>query len=295
LGKLNNMVGEKYGRLKVVSFEGLNNHRKATWLCECECGTSKVVVGSSLKSGCTVSCGCYQSSEAKKRFSKDMSGEKIGRLTVLSREGTYISRKSKTALWRCKCDCGEETVVRGASLRNGTTTSCGCAQRENASIANTTHALSKTRLYRTWLSMKKRCGNSNDKNYVYYGGRGIKLCDEWRNDFVSFENWATLNGYSDELTIDRIDVDGNYEPSNCRWVSMKVQSNNTRRNNYYEFEDGEYTLSQISDMCGIRYSVLYKRLNRGWSLEDAVSRPVRDNGYPGKGENCENGKRNRVN
>lgn len=285
MGKINNLEGQKFGRLRVLSFEGLNNHRKATWLCQCDCGKTSIAVGSSLLNGSHVSCGCYQSDEAKKRFTKDMIGKKFGRLTVLTREGTHVSGRSKLALWGCICDCGNETVVRGASLRNGTTKSCGCAQRENASIANTTHGLSRTRIHRVWQAMKKRCENPNDKNYFNYGGRGIHVCEEWKDDFMSFYRWANSNDFDEGLTIDRIDVNGNYEPSNCMWVTQKVQSNNTRRNKFFYFKGEERTLSQISDICGIRYGVLYKRLNRGWSLEEAVSSPLRDNGYYGKDSN----------
>lgn len=275
MGKVNELVGKKFGRLTVVSFEGVNNHRKAIWMCDCDCGNTKTVVGSSLISGGTVSCGCYQSSETKKRFSKDMTGKKFNRLTVINREGTHVSGRSKLALWRCKCECGKEVVVRGSSLRNGTTKSCGCVQRENASIANTTHGLSRTSIHYIWLGMKRRCNNPKDKNYSYYGGRGISVCKDWDTDFVTFKDWALKNGYREGLTLDRIDVNGNYEPSNCRWATQKEQSNNTRRNKFFKYNGGEYTLSQISDMCGIGYVALYKRLKRGWSIEEAASKPVR--------------------
>jgi hypothetical protein len=279
LGKINEIVGKKFGRLKVISFEGLNTHRKATWLCKCECGAEKVFVGSSLKSGTVVSCGCYQSDEAKKRFSKDMTGKRFGKLTVINREGTYENKRSKLALWNCLCDCGKDVIVRGSALRNGSTQSCGCVQRENASSANTTHGLTKTPLYKVWLGMKRRCGNPNSKDYFYYGGRGICVCEDWKNDFLSFYDWARNNGYVEGLTLDRSEVNGNYEPSNCRWISQKEQSNNTRRNKFFHFDGETFTLSQIADKCGIRYSVLYKRMKRGWTLEDAVSYPVKDNGY----------------
>lgn len=279
MGKVNSIVGKKFGRLEVLQFEGLNNHRKATWLCRCECGTTKAFVGSSLINGTVISCGCYKNNEAKKRFSKDMTGMSFGKLKVICRDGTHVSGRSKLALWKCVCECGNETTVRGASLRNGSTTSCGCAQRENASKANTTHGLSKTKIYQIWVGMKERCHNPNSDSYPYYGERGICVDKDWRSDFTLFYWWAIDKGYREGLTLDRIDVNGNYEPSNCRWITQKEQSNNTRRNKYYDFEGGKYTLSQISDKCGIRYSVLYKRLSRGWTIEEATSKSLRDNGY----------------
>lgn len=276
MGKINELTGETFGRLEVIRYEGVNNHRKATWLCRCQCGNTKVLVGSSLISGSVVSCGCFKNSEAKRRFSKDITNKKYGKLTVINREGTHITGRSKLALWRCECDCGEEVVVRGASLRNGSTKSCGCAQRANSSIANSTHGLSKTKIYRSWASMKKRCHNPNDHSYHYYGNRGIRVCEEWYSDFTSFYRWAVQNGYEEDLTLDRINVNGNYEPTNCRWITQKEQSNNTRRNKFYFFKGNNCTLSQISDDCNIPYSVLYKRLKRGWNLEEATTVPVRD-------------------
>ena len=136
-------------------------------------------------------------------------------------------------MWRCKCDCGNEVIVRSASLVTGVTKSCGCLYAVTRK-GKTSHASSYTRLYKIWDGIVQRCTNPNTQNYKSYGGRGIEMCDEWRNDFAAFKAWAMANGYNPdapkwECTIDRIDVNGNYEPSNCRWVSMDVQRQNKRK------------------------------------------------------------------
>ena len=162
----------------------------------------------------------------------DLTGQRFGRLIVIERAG---SDKQKRATWKCSCDCGQVSIVSSGNLLKGITRSCGCIKREALIERSTTHQKRSSRLYITWQNMKKRCCNPIVHNYHRYGGRGITVCDEWRNDFGKFYEWAIANGYDEnapygQCTIDRIDNDKGYSPDNCRWVDMKVQNNNTSRN-----------------------------------------------------------------
>lgn len=208
----------------------------------------------------------------------DLTGKRFGRLTVLSRGG---NTKDKRSTWLCLFDCGNCKVVRASNLIAGQTKSCGCLYYESRKNAAQKvkgekshlykHGLSKSRINSIYRGIKKRCYNHNEPSYPNYGGRGIRMCDIWENDFMPFYRWSMENGYSDTLSIDRIDVDGDYCPENCRWVDWKTQQNNRRNNKVIEYNGVSHTVAEWADISGVKRKTLYKRLNNGWEFERAIT------------------------
>lgn len=203
---------------------------------------------------------------------EDLTGQRFGRLTVIRRDD---SRK-KAAYWLCVCDCGNEKVVQSCHLRSGATVSCGCLHMENAFKSNwSTHGGSGTRLYAEWIGMKGRCCNKRNKRYPDYGGRGIKVCSEWLDSFEAFREWALANGYQDDLTIERKDVNGDYCPENCCWATQKEQQNNRRNNHLLTYKGKTQTLTQWAAETGINEMALRSRINKlHWSTERALTEPI---------------------
>lgn len=202
----------------------------------------------------------------------DLTGQRYGKLTA-----TFFAGKNKhgQTQWLCRCDCGYKTVVTTGHLRSGHTKSCGCAAIETARKNHTTHGMGKTRLYRIWSNIKSRCENPGSSVYERYGGRGITVCDEWRDSFQSFKDWAEENGYKDNLTIDRIDNNGEYSPENCRWATPKEQGNNKRNNHLIEINGETKTLSQWCDLYGLSSDLVKQRINKlGWSPLMAFTTPI---------------------
>lgn len=199
-----------------------------------------------------------------------MIGERFGRLVVVEQ---VESKKRKNRRWRCICDCGKETEVNTVDLRSGNTSSCGCFRVDETIRRHTTHGQAGTRLFDIWCGMRQRCSNPNIGKYDRYGGRGITVCKEWDN-FEPFLEWSMLNGYSDTLTIDRIDSNGNYCPENCRWATLKQQANNKRSNVIEEYCGVTGTRSEICDYFGLGYGLLSERIQRGWTIRDAIEYPT---------------------
>ena len=205
-----------------------------------------------------------------------MTGMTFGRLTALEKVST-----SGKAKWRCRCQCGNECVVYAYNLSDGHTLSCGCYKLDRTRETNTKHGLTQHTLYKTWVQIKVRCFDKTRDAYPDYGGRGITMCKEWCEDFMPFFEWSIRNGWEEGLSIDRIDNDGNYEPNNCRWVTMKVQQNNTSRNHYLTYKGKTQTMIQWCEEVGLPYHTVMARINKlGWDIEKALSTPVR-----GKHEN----------
>lgn len=212
---------------------------------------------------------------------KDITGIKFGRLTAIKREGRS---KYNEALWLFQCDCGRMVITSGSRVANGRTKSCGCLQKETAKETVTkynasenykqptrlTHGGRRTRLYNIWSKMKGRCDNTNQDNYKYYGGRGIKVCKEWEEDFSAFRDWSLSNGYKDGLTIDRIDTNGGYSPENCRWATVKEQQNNKRNNRLITIGGETKTMAQWAEDTGQGYKAMANKIYNGMSEEDAV-------------------------
>ena len=199
----------------------------------------------------------------------ELTGQRFGRLLVVSRAP---NRGGKTR-WYCKCDCGEMTIVNSRDLRMGATKSCGCLNREVHK--KYPEGKRNTRLYGIWKGMNRRCASPREKSYRNYGGRGITVCDSWKNNFLAFEEWALENGYSDTLTLDRIDVNGDYCPENCRWLSRKMQNRNTRKTHYLTYEGVTKPIIDWAEAYHVPYGTLIARLGMGWTVKDALTKPVR--------------------
>lgn len=204
----------------------------------------------------------------------DLTGMIFGRLVVIGR--AEENKNNKNVYWNCICDCGNKATPSGCSLKAGRSKSCGCYADEVRVSSNTTHGLSDTRIFHIFNGMKERCYNPNNKNYQHYGQRGIKICDGWLNDFVSFYNWSIKNGYRDNYSIDRINTNGNYEPGNCRWANFKTQQNNRTNNHPITLSGRTQTMTQWADETGIDARLIHARIVRlGWSEQKAITTPVR--------------------
>ena len=272
MSRFQDLTGQRFGKLFVLS-RVLSNDGKTKWLCKCDCGKEKVVNAGDLKTGRTKSCGGGIHQKGERVI--DLTGNRYGRLTVLSRAN---NSQTGSVRWLCKCDCGNEKIVYRSALRNGATISCGCWQKDNPSFVK--HHMSKSNIYKIWCNIKSRCYNSKSRSFPDYGGRGIRMCDEWLNDPMSFIKWSYANGYDedatpDECSIDRIDVNGNYEPTNCRWADVFIQANNKRRTKRYEYNGVSHTIAEWSRIVGINQSTLYNRVIRyGWSIDRALTETV---------------------
>lgn len=213
-------------------------------------------------------------SENKRIKTKDITGKRYGKLIVLGFcEYKYSKSGHKNCYWNCLCDCGNEKVVSSDSLRSSNVRSCGCIKTQRNAEYFTTHNKTHIRLYSIYTDVKQRCFNPNSKAYFYYGGRGIVMCDEWKNNFCLFYDWAIENGYEESLTLERIDVNGNYEPSNCTWIPAREQSKNRRNSHYITHNGTTKTLSDWSRELKVSRQTLRKWENES-NGENAIERAI---------------------
>lgn len=211
----------------------------------------------------------------------DLTGKKFGKWSVISRG---YKPNDKNTYWLCMCDCGTIRLVDAADLKSGKSTNCGCVRKCKIGALNRTHGFShKERLYSIWRGMKQRCHDKKCINYNDYGGRGISVCEEWNGNYLSFRNWALSNGYADNLTIDRIDSNGNYDPDNCQWNTYKEQSKN-KRNSASISTDKSIKIAKSFSSSKIKYGAYYSRIKRGWCISDANNIPKlhKERGIDGK-------------
>nr|WP_297873513.1 hypothetical protein [uncultured Blautia sp.] len=263
--KAKDLTGKRFGRLTVIKKDHIHivpsGGKYWKYLCKCDCGNEVSVLSNSLRNGAVVSCGCYRKERLHEKTFKNLSGGRYGRWLVLEE----FKMENEKTYWLCQCDCGTRKYVRADQLLSGDSKSCGCLTVNSA----TTHGLSKKRIYQIWSHMIQRCENRNATSYKDYGERGISVNYEW-HDFRKFYEWSIENGYADHLSIDRINVNGNYEPSNCRWVDSKTQANNRRNNHYVKINGIVHTLKQWSEISCVPYGTICQRIRNGWNEEAAI-------------------------
>lgn len=277
-------VGEKIGKLTVVECTKVvpSNHVRNTWKCKCECGRVVYLKEGTLLFRTTENCGMC--GDRKYRHEPYKVGQKLGMLTI--REVHDIG-DINTEYYICDCDCGTKGVMKKFTQLNykDASLNCGCVnvqKMKNLHDKTRRHGLSDTRIYCIYQGMMRRCYHPNEEMYYNYGGRGIYVCDEWKDQedykgLKAFVEWAYKNGYDDTLSIDRIDNDGPYSPDNCRWVSMTIQANNKRDSIQLTVGDTTYTYAQWEAASGINQNTIRRRCEKGYDPHTAVYTPTPTN------------------
>ena len=211
--RMKDLTGKRFGKLTAIEPNGKNKYGNYLWLCRCDCGNEIIALSGNLLKGNTKSCGCTQEN--------DLTGNRYGKLLVVKR---MSAAKHGDTVYICKCDCGNEITARQSNLVKGHHTSCG---KLGCKKTNLTHGMRQTDIYKKYYDIHTRC---NDKNNPLYGGRGISVCEKWSgpSGFLSFMEWSMANGYEEGLSLDRINVNGDYCPENCRWTDMETQARNKR-------------------------------------------------------------------
>ena len=266
---LKDLTGQVFSRLTVLKRD--TDKKPVYWLCRCECGIETSVRASHISKGSVQSCGCLRLEKAD-----NLSGQRFGRLVAEYRAPNAGEGTSSKAKWNCLCDCGGTTIVHASALRSGNTKSCGCLNQEISAITGgktRRHGMTKTPIWIVWGSMLQRCENPHHKSFKYYGGRGITVCERWH----TFENfYADMGDVPTGLSIERNDVNGNYEPDNCRWATTTEQGANKRNNTLITANGETKNLMAWCRECGISKVTLMDRIKRGWSPERAIATPARN-------------------
>jgi hypothetical protein len=264
-----NLVGQRYGRLVVISlgepYTSPSGQVQPRWICQCDCDPSRKILvrGAGLRSGNTESCGCLRSFVIfawvlRNQIIHDLMGKRFGKLTV-------IERRNEHRAWLCRCDCGHEKIVSTNHLLSGSVISCGCLWNQTG--------LNLTTLYHSehlsWLGMRSRCFNPKNPAYRHYGGRGITICERW----LSFTNFLSdmQQKPTPQHTIERRNNNGPYAPDNCYWATRKVQSLNRRVNHLLTLHNKTQCISEWAEELGINQGVIRNRLKRGWPIERTLS------------------------
>lgn len=280
------LTGQQFGDLKVLGIdeEATDNSKKTYaarqifWKCECQrCGDILSRTRTGLKKIIE-----RNSSGCSRCHGKWLVGQKFGRLTILEDLGYQTINNRRSRYLKCLCDCGKELIVAQADILSKHVQSCGCLRIETTIMRDKERAIrggdsvdpENIRLYGIWCGMKDRCYRKEHNRYYRYGARGIKVCDEWM-DYLKFKEWALSNGYTKELSIDRIDTDGDYKPSNCKWSTREEQMNNTSRNINIEYKGRIQTLTQWCRELGLNYGRVKARIYSGFTPEQAFETPLR--------------------
>lgn len=199
---------------------------------------------------------------------KDITGQRFGRLLAIR----PVGRKGRKLVWHAKCDCGREHVVVGSEMLTGHTQSCGCLIVDVNRALRIWHGMCGTRVYNTWARIKTRCFDQKCADYPDYGGRGITICDQWRDDFEAF--YADVGDPPKGTSLDRIDNNRGYEPGNVRWATPKQQANNRRKNRRVTYGALTLTISEWADRKGINHGTIRSRLENGWPIGSALNVPA---------------------
>lgn len=265
-GEKLDITGERYGALVALYPTDIRKGGTYCWMFRCDCGKEKALPINQVRYGSIKSCGCHiNKKNPDKRKQRVCSGDVFGELTVIKPLGQINGDNHYQS--KVKCSCGNEFVVRDTFLICGKRTCCP----DCSNLKKQTHGLSDTPIFYVWQGIRDRCNNPNNKQYKNYGGRGIRVCDEWMNSSDSFIEWAIQNGYEEGLQLDRIDNDGNYEPSNCRFVTQLENARNKQNTIYIHYEGELLTIGEVAERSGLRENLIYQRIHKfHWSEYDAT-------------------------